>query len=50
MGRIGAGAFAKVFEVKRKSDGLICALKFVEVKSEADREVIFNEVGIMLLC
>lgn len=50
LGRIGAGGFAKVFEVKRKSDDVVCALKFVEPKSEADRQVIYNEVGIMLLC
>jgi len=50
LGKIGAGGFAKVFEVKRKSDGVVCALKFVEPKSEADRQVIYNEVGIMLLC
>jgi len=50
LGKIGTGGFAKVFEVKRKSDGAVCALKFVEPKSESDREVIMNEVGIMLLC
>lgn len=50
LGKIGSGAFARVFEVKRKSDGVICALKFVEPKSDADRQVIYNEVGIMLLC
>jgi serine/threonine protein kinase len=48
--RIGVGGFAKVFKVKRKSDGVICALKFVEPKNDAERESIFNEVGIMLLC
>ena len=37
LGKIGMGAFARVFEVKRKSDGVICALKFVEPKSDADR-------------
>lgn len=32
--RIGVGGFAKVFKVKRKTDGVICALKFVEPKSD----------------
>lgn len=35
--RIGVGGFAKVFEVKRKSDGYICALKFIEPKGETER-------------
>ena len=35
--RIGIGGFAKVFKVKRKSDGVICALKFVEPKTQAER-------------
>ena len=32
--KIGIGGFAKVFKVKRKKDGQICALKFVEPKTE----------------
>lgn len=48
--RIGVGGFAKVFKVKRKSDNVICALKFVEPKSVPERESVLNEVGIMLLC
>ena len=48
--RIGVGGFAKVFKVKRKSDEKICALKFIEPKNNAEREIIFNEVGIMLMC
>ncbi len=48
--RIGVGGFAKVFKVKRKSDDKICALKFIEPKNNAEREIIFNEVGIMLMC
>lgn len=48
--RIGIGGFAKVFKVKRKSDNAICALKFVEPKTVADRESVLNEVGIMLAC
>lgn len=34
LGRIGEGAYAKVFEVKRKSDDVICALKFVDPKTD----------------
>lgn len=48
--KIGVGGFAKVFKVKRKSDGAICALKFVEPKTDAERESVTNEVGIMLMC
>jgi len=48
--RIGVGGFAKVFKVKRKSDDVICALKFIEPKNASEREIIYNEVGIMLLC
>ena len=36
--RIGIGGFAKVFKVKRKSDGFTCALKFVEPKNEKERK------------
>jgi serine/threonine protein kinase len=50
LGRIGEGAYAKVFEVKRKSDDVICALKFVDPKTDEQRQMIINEVGIMLLC
>lgn len=32
--RIGVGGFAKVFEVKRKSDGATMALKFIEPRNE----------------
>lgn len=48
--RIGIGGFAKVFKVKRKSDGKILALKFVEPKTAAERDSVMNEVGIMLMC
>jgi len=48
--RIGIGGFAKVFKVKRKEDDSICALKFVEPKTGAERESVINEVGIMLMC
>ena len=37
LGKLGQGGFAKVFKVKRKSDGFICALKFVEPKNETER-------------
>jgi serine/threonine protein kinase len=33
--------------VKRKSDGFICALKFVEPKNEKERKIILNEIGLM---
>jgi len=48
--RIGVGGFARVFEVKRKADGLICALKFIEPKNDSERRVIMNEVGLMQMC
>ena len=32
--RIGVGGFAKVFEVKRKSDGKAMALKFIEPRND----------------
>ena len=44
------GGFAKVFKVKRKEDGKILALKFVDPKTPAERESVLNEVGIMLMC
>lgn len=33
LGKIATGAFAKVFEVIRKSDNKVCALKFCDPKS-----------------
>ena len=50
VGKLGQGGFAKVFKVKRKNDGLICALKFVEPKNESERKIIINEIGIMQMC
>lgn len=50
IGKLGAGGFAKVFKVKRKKDGFICALKFVEPKNEQERSIIINEVGVMRMC
>jgi len=47
---LGAGGFAKVFKVKRKSDGFICALKFVEPKNDKERNIIINEIGLMYMC
>lgn len=48
--RIAVGGFARVFEVKRKKDGKICALKYVEVGSKTERDNVLNEVGIMMKC
>lgn len=50
IGKLGQGGFAKVFKVKRKKDGFVCALKFVEPKSELERQIIINEVGVMKMC
>lgn len=47
MDRLGQGGFAKVFKVSRKSDGFVCALKFVEPKNDKERKIIKNEVGLM---
>ena len=50
IGKLGQGGFAKVFKVKRKSDGYICALKFVEPKNDEERTIIMNEIGVMRMC
>ena len=50
IGKLGQGGFAKVFKVKRKSDGYICALKFVEPKTDEERTIIMNEIGVMRMC
>lgn len=50
IGKLGQGGFAKVFKVKRKKDGFICALKFVEPKNDTERQIIVNEVGVMRMC
>lgn len=45
--KIGFGGFAKVFLVKRKSDGVMCALKFIEPKTNKERAIVRTELGIM---
>lgn len=50
IGKLGQGGFAKVFKVKRKKDGFICALKFMEPKNESERQIIVNEVAVMRSC
>ena len=44
---MGEGGFARVFRVERISDGEMFALKFMEPKSDTEREAIENEIGIM---
>ena len=48
--QLGEGGFAKVFKVKRRKDGLVCALKFCEPRKEADRNLVINEIGLMNQC
>lgn len=50
MKKIGYGGFARVFLVKRKDDGKMCALKFIEPKNPKERTIIKNELGIMQMC
>lgn len=50
VGKLGQGGFAKVFKVRRKADGLVCALKFVEPKTDSERKIILNEIGVMRMC
>lgn len=45
--KIGIGGFAKVFKVTRRFDGLQCALKFIETKTDKEREMMRNEVALM---
>ena len=45
--KIGQGGYAKVFKVKRKVDGLDCALKFCEPRTVSERNMIINEIGLM---
>ncbi len=39
-----------MFKCKRKSDGLLYALKYVEPKNERERLVVLNEVILMQMC
>ena len=48
--KIGYGGFARVFLVKKKDDGKMCALKFIEPKNPKERQIIRNELGIMQMC
>ena len=48
--KLGQGGFAKVFKVRRRSDGFLCALKFIEPKNEQEKELIINEIGVMRKC
>ena len=45
--KLGIGGFAKVFQVIRRSDGLKCALKFIECKNDREKEMMRNEVALM---
>ena len=48
--KLGVGGFAKVFKVQRKSDGMVCALKFVEPKDNREKMLMYNEVALMNMC
>lgn len=49
--KLGQGGYGKVFRVTRKSDGKKMALKFIQnLKDEKDRQLMFNEVGLMNMC
>ena len=48
--KLGQGGFAKVSKVRRRSDGFLCALKFIEPKNEQEKELIINEIGVMRKC
>eukprot|EP00351_Strombidinopsis_sp_SopsisLIS2011_P006241 CAMPEP_0116888308 /NCGR_PEP_ID=MMETSP0463-20121206/23255_1 /TAXON_ID=181622 /ORGANISM="Strombidinopsis sp, Strain SopsisLIS2011" /LENGTH=122 /DNA_ID=CAMNT_0004552793 /DNA_START=576 /DNA_END=944 /DNA_ORIENTATION=+ len=50
IGKLGAGGFARVFKVQHKKNKSICALKFIEPKNQKERNMIKNEVGLMMLC
>jgi len=45
--KLGIGGFAKVFKVVRRTDGLHCALKFIETKSKKEFQMMRNEVALM---
>jgi len=49
--KLGAGGFAKVFKVKRKSDNKEIALKFIQnLKDEREKQLMVNEVALMNMC
>ena len=50
VSKIGAGGFAKVFLVKKISDGSLYALKFMEPKNDKERALIKNELAVMTKC
>jgi len=45
--KLGIGGFAKVFRVIRRTDGLNCALKFIETKGDKEKIMMRNEVALM---
>jgi serine/threonine protein kinase len=47
VSKLGSGGFAKVFLVKRLTDGARFALKFMEPKNDKERNLIRNEVNVM---
>lgn len=36
--------------MKRKADGFICALKYIEPKNDKDRNIVLNEIALMQMC
>lgn len=48
--QIGSGGFGKVFKVRRRSDGMVCAMKFCNPKDEKEKNMIVNEIGLMNQC
>lgn len=47
INQIGAGTFSAVYKAKRKSDGLIVAIKMIEVQSREEISLIYNEVEVL---
>jgi hypothetical protein len=37
-------------QIKNWKSKALNTLKFIEPKSEAERQIIFNEVGLMIIC